>query len=60
MNCQIKKKERKNESGSSDRTVTSDPLYSLWEMKEKNENLSFIFEVVKIYSNYPKGALTLK
>ena len=39
-------------SGSSEPTVTSDPLYSLYGKgkKKKNENLNFVFPIVKMHS----------
>ena len=38
---------------SSDPTVTSDSLHSLWE-RQKIENLNFVFAMVKMHSQQPK------
>ena len=37
-------------------TVTSDPLYRIWE-RPKFENLNFVFAMVKVYSQLPKKEL---
>ena len=39
-------------SWSSDPTITSDPLHSLWE-RPKIENLNFVFAMVKMHSKEP-------